>query len=338
MRLISRITRFFFAPDVAIDLGTANTRLFAAGRGLIADSPSVVGINRKTVNHNGSSRANNEEQEIKPKYVMPLEGGVVKNVPAASMLLKKFLRRASRFGFSAPRVIVCAPSDVSEDEREALIEANRRAGASAVAIVPEPLAAAIGAGLDVASPYAQMLVDIGEGVTDVAVVREGELIQTEAVRTGGGDLHRAVQKMIAERYDIGISKNEAEFLTKKLGAVGGVAPLTSSLQMLGANGSNLKKPFTVESTEVCEAINPVIGVIAETVRRAVRKMPPEACAEVVESGIRLTGGVAQLPGIVEFIAKETNLEVKPAPAPLLSVINGASQMLEPAAETNLWQA
>jgi rod shape-determining protein MreB len=335
LSLFSRLSKLFSAPDVAIDLGTANTRIYATGCGVVADQPTMVKISyqSKPGNSNFKELGIVEEQS---DFVMPLEGGVVKSVSATSILLKQLLQKAVGFGFGSPRVIVCAPSDVSNHERSALFAATRSAGVSAVTIVPEPLAAAIGAGLDVSSPYAQMLVDIGDGVTDVAIIRNGKLIQTTAARTAGSNLHAAVRRMVKEQYRINLFKNEAEILALQLGAVGVQKAWTSFMLTHGINNQGREESITVNSRDVREAIKPVINTIGETVCRAVREMSPEVSAEVIETGLCLTGGVAKLPGIVEFIAAETNLEVRTAPDSLHSVINGAGKMLETASETNFW--
>ena len=167
------LRKFVAPPDLALDLGTANTRLYAVGHGLIADEPSMIHVQPETgaVEAVGARAAWLACHDPYANSVSPLHAGVVVDVEAATSLLKPFLQRAQRLGFFKPRALACAPTDACKEEREALIEATRRAGASAVVVVPEPLAAAIGAGLDIASPYAQMLVDIGDGVTDIAVWR-----------------------------------------------------------------------------------------------------------------------------------------------------------------------
>lgn len=308
-------SHLFSSPDVAIDLGTANTRLAAAR--LFTALPTKTRVKRRS-----------------SEIVMPLRGGVVKDVPATTVFLRNLLKRAHRF--RRPRVLICAPSDVSVTEKQALLEATRRAGARNVAIVPEPLAAAVGAGLDLSSPYAQMLVDIGDGVTDIAVIRDGSIIQTAAIRKAGSDLHRAVQRMLLNNHPVIISRAVAETLTCRLGGVVS-HPSSDCLKIDGVEGSGQRITVTVRSDDVCEAIAPVIQAIVETIVKAVRQMPPKVCAEVAETGICLTGGVAKLPGITELIEKETNLPVMLAPAPLTSVIDGASRMLETSAETNFWQ-
>ena len=334
--LLSGITRLFSGPDVAVDLGTANTRLFCASAGLVADVPTKVRIpRRKKLSDSDASHSNKTGRRL--EFVAPVSGGAIQNVPAATFLLKKLLKRTRRFGFSRPRIIVCAPGDASRSERAALAESVLRSGASAAAVVPAPLAAAIGAGLDASSPYAQMIVDLGDGVTDIAVIRDGNLIQTAAIRSAAGmHLRRAVQKMTVKRYGIELSRNEAEILTRKLASVYR-NPLPDSLKTYGVDDKGLEKCITVESLDVCEAIRPIVGVIVEAIRRTVREMSPEACAEVIETGVCLTGGVAELPGLVKLIAERTNLPVQLAPAPMYSVIDGASRMLETSAITRFWR-
>jgi rod shape-determining protein MreB len=308
-------SHLFYNADVAIDLGTANTRL--AGARLSTALPTKTRLKRRS-----------------SEVVTPLRGGVVKDVPAAAVFLRNLLKRAHRF--RRPRVLICAPSDVSATEKEALFEATRRAGARHVAIVPEPLAAAVGAGLDLSSPYAQMLVDIGDGVTDIAVIRGGDIIQASTIRKAGSDLHRAVQKMMLDRHPVIISRLVAETLTCRLGSVDGRSS-SKYLKIYGIEETGQPITVTVRSEDVREAIAPVVQTIVETVVRAVRYMSPQVCAEVAETGVCLTGGVANLPGIGKLIESETNLPVKLAPAPLTSVIDGASRMLETSARTNFWQ-
>lgn len=325
-------------PDVAIDLGTANTRLYASGRGLIADEPSIVKMRSDTgaIEAVGISAAFSF-RSANHAFVSPLSSGVVKDVKAATALLTPLLKRARRIGLIRPRVLACAPTDACEEEREALIEATRRAGAAAVVLAPEPLAAAIGTGMDVTSDHAQMIVDIGDGVTDIAVIRSGELVVTDAARTACSDLTRAVQWLVADRYGVELYQREAELLIRKVGAsrkrqhpaspyiVAGDDFRTGQLRRVGVTGQ-----------EVAMAIDPVLKTIVSAIGQSVRKLPPEFSCEVIESGIRLTGGGACLNGITDLVAAETRLEVSAARDPMRAVINGARQMLAVGVTTNLW--
>lgn len=336
-QLFSAISSFLHSPDMALDLGTANTRLFAAGKGLLADVPTRVRAVRRGKRRDANSPALKGAVE-RVKSVAPLRGGAVVDVGAAARLLNRLVNRASRFGFFIrPRILVCAPTCLSDRERIALVEATRQAGARAVAVVPEPLAAAVGAGLDVCSLYAQLIIDIGDGVTDIALIREGGLIQVAATRVAGNELHKAVQRMALLRHQIWLSEKAAESLTIKLGTVHRQI-LPDSLEVCGVTNYGRKIKATIESREVSDAIRPIVNIIAAAISRAVREISPELCAEVIETGICLTGGGALLPGIAELIAEKTDLPVVLAPSPLHSVIDGAGSMLDVSAKTNLWQS
>jgi rod shape-determining protein MreB len=335
MTLLSKIRGIFFAPNIAIDLGTANTRVFASGLGMVADTPTVVRLNRQESRAVLNSPPQCKSLAENGEFIMPLAGGVVTNIPAAAELLRELLQKTRRFDFAPQRVLICAPSDVSSRERLALVQAASRAGASSVAVVTEPLAAAIGAGLDVSTPYAQMLVDIGEGVTDIAVIREGALIQTASARTAGGNLRRAVQKLIKERNGVLLPENQAEMLVQKLATFNDYS-LPDAMKACGTDEQGRAVSITVGSREVHEAISPIVNTIAEAIDRAIKELFLKEYVEVIESGLTLTGGVAQMPGLAEFVSAKTDLEVRTAPAPLYSVINGAGRILETACATRLW--
>jgi len=336
-RFISYLRKTVADPDIALDLGTANTRLYARGQGLIADEPSIVRMQTDTgrIEEVGISAAFSLKDK-QHSIVSPLRAGVVADVKATTALLTPLLRRGRRMGILRPRVLVCAPTDACEEERAALIEATRSAGASAVAIAPEPLAAAIGGGMDVASEHAQMIVDIGDGVTDVAVIRLGSLLVTDAVRIACSDLNQAVSDLAAERYSLKLYQKEAERLVQKIGATN-PQNLTSSFIVAGddVRTGSLRR-VNIYGHEIAAALNPVLKEIVTAIQQAVRNLPPEIACEVIESGIRLTGGGACLPGITTLIANETNLAVKPVREPMHAVINGARQMLAIGAATNLW--
>ena len=337
--ITSGLRGFFAAPDLAIDLGTANTRLYANGHGLIADEPSVIKLQPGTgmVQAVGARAARLAKLDPYSPAVSPLHAGVVADVDAATSLLTPFLKRAQRFGIFKPRALACAPTDACEEERAALVEATRRAGASAVIVVPEPLAAAIGAGLDVASPYAQMLVDIGDGVTDIAVIRSGTLITTYAVRTACSDLRHSISQMVAVRYGVLPFPREAELLMQRIGASTDAEEdrlfLTAGTDML----SGLPISLLVSSCDLIAAIQPSLDTIIEAIHRTVRDLPPRTSCEVIENGICLTGGGAQLEGISDRLATATSLNVHAAKDPMRAVINGARQMLQVGVATNIWQ-
>jgi rod shape-determining protein MreB len=325
-------------PDLALDLGTANTRLYGQGLGMVADEPSVVQFRREngSVEAIGAIALRNSLRRKEQVLVSPLRAGVVADVDAAAALLGPLLKRARRYGLIKPRVLACAPTDAREDEREALIEATRRAGASAVAVALEPMAAAIGGGLDVSSEYAQMLVDIGDGVTDIAVIRSGSLVKTSAIRIACSDMVEAIQRLVAERYQATPYLREAMSLLRKVGAGDRKLP-SSPFVVAGADWrTGAQRRVQVRCEEVVEAIDPIIKKIVGSIGQAVKALPHELGCEVIESGIHLTGGGACLPGMAGLIAGETCVEVKIAPNPLHAVIDGARKMLATAAATNMW--
>ncbi len=333
----SCLRQTFADPDIALDLGTANTRLYAHGRGIIADEPSVVRMQTDTGKIEEVGRL--AVFSIKDKQhaiISPLRAGVVADVKATTALLTPLLRRGRRMGILKPRVLVCTPTDACEEERAALTEAIRNAGAAAVAIAPEPLAAAIGSGLDVASEHAQMIVDIGDGVTDVAVIRLGALLVTDAVRIACSNLTQAVSNLATECYGLKLYQKEAERLVHKIGATN-PENLTSAFIAAGddVRTGTLRRVHIYEH-EIAAALHPVLKDIVAAVGLAVRNLPPEIACEIIESGIRLTGGGACLPGMATLLANETNLAVKPVREPMRAVINGARQMLAVGAATNLW--
>lgn len=265
------------APDVAIDLGTANTRVFAAGRGLVGETPSVVG-----------------------HTFHPLRRGVIVDIGGAAELLEPLLARARRLG-SRPRALACIPGDANPEEHEALRQATRAAGARDVAIVPEPLAAAIGAGLDIASPYAQMLVDIGEGITDIAVIRSGTLLLTDSLRLGCGDIRDTLM-------DEGAVAHRAEWLMRERCSGAGLTP-----HMLA-----------------------VIEQIASFVDDFVRDLHDSVATEVIESGICATGGGTHLAALVQLMRERSGMTITVAHDPLHAVIRGASRMITGRGARMLW--
>ena len=338
--LAYNLRRWVSSPDIAIDMGTANTRLYAYGRGMIAEEPSIVSVKPETgaIEAVGVKAERLAQTNSNHVSVSPLHSGVVADVEAATSLLQSLISRARRFGLLKPRALACTPTDACEEERAALVEATRRAGASSVVIVPEPLAAAIGAGLDITLPYAQMLVDIGDGVTDIAVIRSSTLIRTSAARTACGDLHNSVSQTIAFRYGVLLYPREAERLTHLIGAS---HPDSEEEDFYIAFGTDM---LTGDHTSVCvssldmiEAIEPVLESIIEAIHNTVRDLEPKTSCEVIENGICLTGGGANLRGIKTRLSKATSLDIHIPPDPMRSVINGARQMLKVGVKTDMWK-
>jgi rod shape-determining protein MreB len=213
----------------------------------------------------------------------------------------------------------------------------RRAGVSSVKVVPEPLAAAVGAGLDISSPHAQAIIDFGAGVTDIAVIRSGVLINTAAVRLGCDSLYPAVRRMVMRHYGVVLFAREAERITRQIGLVHRSDEAMAASPPRGLDTLNgHERSIRVNGEEVSDAVRPIVNVIMETIKRAFSNLPTDVAAEVIEGGICLTGGGACLPGMRDLIAEVTSLEVKVAAEPLHALINGASQMLAVGERTGLW--
>jgi rod shape-determining protein MreB and related proteins len=339
LSISDKLIQLIAAPDLALDLGNANTRLYALGKGVICDQPSVIRLspNDTSVGMGRPSTEMSRRVMGCAPCMTPLNEGVVTDVEGAAELLAPFIRRARLYGLNKPRVLACAPTDATQREVAALVAAVVRAGASSVKVVPEPQAAAVGAGLDISLPYAQMLIDVGDGVTDIAVMRSGQLIKTAAVRSACRDIYAMIQSLVAKRHNVILYWREAEHLARKFGLAQEI-PSRPSCSVLGLDrATGHVKEMIVSDIDVSEAIEPVILKIREMLRGVIRGLPHDSAAEVIESGICLTGGGTYLPGLKEMVAAETSLDVRVAANPLHAVINGAGQMLAVGAETGLWR-
>ena len=341
-RAISGFRSILAGPDLAIDLGTANTRLYADGKGIVADEPSVPANDPRWFFRNRQAAgASGPESPCQEFPELPVRAGVVVDVEAAVALLVPLIGRTRRMRLVRPRALLCTPSDASEDERAALMETVRRAGAAVLAVSPEPLAAALGAGLDPASPFASMVVDIGSGVTDIAVIRSGRIIHAAAVRTACSDLHSAVGRMVAARHGVRLSLYEAERLMRRAGVQPGTGPACSRLA-LGTGPDGFEATVEVGENEIHTAVAPIVDIVVAKISRVLKDLPPLAACEVIEDGICLTGGGACLRGMAELISGKTHLDVRTAPDPLRSVIYGAARLLptvssRPFGDWGLWK-
>lgn len=289
--------RLFVKPDVALDMGTATIRVATGSCGLMA-RPSVMGMHHA------------------------LRAGVVIDIDVAIAVLKPLLAQTRGFGIVKPRVVTCSPSDATRDERDLLVESVIKAGASSVVVVPEPLAAAVGAGVDVASPYAQMVIDIGEGVTDCAIIRSGMIQATSAIRVGCARMRQAIMDAARLSGHILITEDEAERLIRTVG----VYP---------CGRTNL--PGGMGDAEVISAVEPVMAKMLATIDSFLRDVPENLGCEVIESGIWLTGGGALIPGMCERIEEKTGITVDFANNPLEAVVEGARTIMPLVSALNQWE-
>ncbi|MFZ5775386.1 MAG: rod shape-determining protein [Thermodesulfobacteriota bacterium] len=333
----SIVERILGQPCVAIDLGTANTRVHACGQENIAEEPSLV----RHVSERDADSPDAYIAHLNAKFVSsPLRGGVVVDVNNAISLLRPLLRR-TRSLLRQPVSLACAPTDTSEKERKWLADAILGAGATHVAIIPEPWAAAIGAGLDVTAASARMLVDIGDGVTDLAVIRDGRLVYTTAVRTACHDLRQAIRNAVLSRYRISLYPADLEQLTHVAGSgLDSSAAAAAASREIPLRGMDIVRRCEVELTvrqdEILAAMEPVLEKMLGMIERSIRKMPEWYAAEVCDTGICLTGGGSCIKGIDRLIAARTNLTVRIAPDPVHAVINGAIQTVRYWKERQDW--
>ena len=333
--MFARLKNIMTRPNIAIDLGTANTRISAAGFGQITEEPSLIRHTQQDTTAHGPDKY---ITYLNSKLVsMPLRGGVIVDIHNAISLLKPLVKRTHK-GLRQPVSLACAPTDSSEKERKLLAEAVLHAGVSHVAIIPEVWAAAIGAGIDVTLPYAQVLIDIGEGVTDMAVIRDGRLVFAAAVRLACADLQKAVRTAIIARHKVCLYPAEVERLTHEIASLS--QPPAHPGKPITVAGVHIMKRcevrIAVNNREIISALEPVADKILRMIDSGLRKLPDRVAGEIAESGICLTGGGACIRGIDRLIAARTNLDVRVGVDPLHSVINGAIQSLQYWQGKKLW--
>jgi rod shape-determining protein MreB and related proteins len=320
--------------ELAIDLGTANTLVFVRGEGIVVFEPSVVAIDETT----GRVHAVGEDARrmigrtpATIRAIRPLRHGVIADFDITADMLRYFIRRVGGGGLSLSRVVLCVPSGITDVERNAVEEATLAAGARSVSLIEEPMAAAIGAGLPVAEAQGSMVVDIGGGTTEVAVLSLGGIVVWESIRVGGYELDDAVVRYVDTNARLLIGSETAE--SAKI-ACGAAWPLPEALetQVAGRDRiTGLLRRTTIDSNDVRNAIAQPLETIVDTVRRTLEATPPELAADIGSRGIVLAGGGALLRGIDRLIVSETGLPVVIAEAPLECVVLGAGASLEEAA-------
>jgi rod shape-determining protein MreB len=309
--------------DAAVDLGTGYVRVVARPWGVMIEAPSVVRACRRAELARAGARV---DVGVFAPQTRPLAGGVVADIEGAGLLVAGALRRARGLSLLRPRVLACIPSDATPGETASLRAALERAGAREATIVPEPLAAAVGAGLDLAQPYAQFVVDVGEGVTDAAIIREGRIELAGAVRVACADLRHTIVRRAIECHRIRLAPQEAQRVLEIVGADGAGAR-TDRVLVRGIRPESLSAgEAPVSRAEMAAALEPPLAAIVRAVRAVWHRLDEKTSCEVIESGILLTGGGARLRGLATCLQLATGLDVRVAPHPLHAVILGASRM------------
>ncbi len=322
----------FFAKDIGIDLGTANTLVHVKGKGVVVREPSVVAINKKNDEILAVGDAAKEMIGRTPGNIVairPMKDGVIADFDITQAMLKYFIRRAIVSSvFSKPRVVICVPSGVTEVEKRAVEEATLQAGAKEAYLIEEPMAAAIGANLPVEEPSGSMVVDIGGGTSEVAVISLGGIVTSKSLRIAGDELDEAIAHYIKKEYNLMIGERTAEEIKITIGAAYPKAK-EETFELKGRNLiTGLPKNITVTSTEITEAIKETVNAIVDAIKFTLEKTPPELASDIMERGIMLTGGGALLSGLDKLISEETGMPVYIADKPLDCVVMGAGKVLD----------
>ncbi len=323
-----------FSQDIGVDLGTANTLVFVKGKGIVIREPSVVAVDERTnpktvvaVGADAKRMIGRTPGSI--TAVRPIKDGVIADFDMTADMLKEFIKRAiSSSPFNRARVMICIPSGVTEVERRAVHDAAKSAGARYVSLIEEPMAAAIGAGLPVLEATGSMIVDIGGGTSEVAVISLGDIVTSKSCRVAGDNFDEAIISYVKRTFNLLIGERSAEDIKLKLGSA---YPYEgeAAMEIKGRNLiDGLPKSVEITSEQVRQALADPVDEILDSIRYTLDRTPPELAADIIERGITLTGGGALLRGLDKLIASETGMPVKVAENPLDCVVNGTGICLE----------
>lgn len=324
-----------FSDDIAIDLGTANTLVHVRGRGIVIDEPSVVAIRNRdgrrevlAVGETAKMMVGRTPESI--ETIRPLRDGVIADFVAAEEMLRQFIKRTkSMMGFRRPRILICVPAGATPVERRAVYETALNAGARRVNLIEEPVAAAIGAGLPVDKPRSLMVLDIGGGTSDIAVLSRGEVIMARSLRVAGNALDEAIAKFVRRRHQLLIGEASAERIKIEAGTAERV--VNGRDAEIHIRGRDLRrgrfKSIVLEPSDIADALEDPVDDISEFVQRALEDLPAEASADICESGIHLTGGGALLDSLDTELERLVGVQFLVSDDPLRSVVSGTAQVL-----------
>lgn len=323
---------FGMSRDMGIDLGTANTLVYLKGKGIVLREPSVVAVNKNT---NKVLAVGNEAKNMIGRTpgniiaIRPMKDGAIADFDITEKMLRHFINKVSSKGFTSPRVIVGFPSGVTEVEKRAIEAATKRAGAREAHLMEEPMAAAIGAGLPVNEPTGSMIVDIGGGTTEVAIISLGGIVTSKSLRVAGDELDQSIVAFIKKQYSLMIGERTAEDIKMNIGSAYIMEDDDLSMEIRGRDLiSGLPKVVEITQKEVREALSEPIQAIIEAIITTLEKTPPELASDIMDKGIMLTGGGALIKGIDTLINHETHMPVHIAENPLDCVAIGTGKALD----------
>lgn len=325
----------WFSSDLAIDLGTANTLVYVKGKGIVLSEPSVVAVRKDGRGTNKVLAVGKEAKMMLGRTpgnivaIRPMKDGVIADFEITETMLRHFIRKVhNRRSLIRPRIIVCVPSGITQVEKRAVRESAESAGAREVFLIEEPMAAAIGAGLPITEPTSNMVLDIGGGTTEVAVISLAGIVYSKSVRVGGDKMDEAILQQIKRKYNLLIGERTAELIKTTIGNAfaGGQA---DKMQIKGRDlVSGIPKILEIDSDEVRESITEQVETILETVKMALEQTPPELAADIVDRGIVLTGGGALLKNLDMLLREETGLPITITEDPLSTVVLGSGKALD----------
>ena len=320
-----------FSSDLAIDLGTANTLVYARGKGIVVNEPSIVAINKNTGEVEAVGKEAKEMLGRTPGNIVaikPMKDGVIADFKVTEKMLNYFIQKAhNRKMLVHPRIVIGVPSEITQVEKRAVMDSAYRAKASEVHLVEQAMVAAIGAGLPITEPSGNMVVDIGGGTTDIAVISLSGIVYSRSVRMAGNQMDEAIMNYLKRKYNLLIGERTAEQIKIEIGSAYALdKPLTMEIK-----GRNLiegvPKSITIDDSEIREALSECVATIMNAIRVALERTPPELSADISDRGIVLTGGGALLKNLDKRIREETGLPVSIADDPLASVVLGTGKML-----------
>lgn len=324
------VTRFLIR-DIGIDLGTANTLVYVRGKGIVLREPSVVAIRRDT----GSILAVGEEAKMMigrtPGNIVairPMKDGVIADFDVTQAMLKHFISKAyRRRPVFLPQVVVCVPSGVTDVEKRAVLDATKQAGAKEAFIIEEPMAAAIGSGLPVEDPTGSMIVDVGGGTSEVAVISLGGIVTSKSIRIGGDEMDEAIVNYVKKSYNLMIGERTAEEIKVNIGSAYPIEQ-KEEMEIRGRDlVTGLPKILSITTEEIASALAEPVNAIIDTIKNTLERTPPELSADIMEKGIVMTGGGALLKGLDKLVSEETGMPVYMADEPLDCVVLGAGKAL-----------